>query len=249
MANNETCDTQEYIQSQYGNSPTIKKLLWAFRGHIRPEIDIQEFYKNIMDIDTATGKGLDIWGRIVGVDRNIYIDDSYVDYPLFGFKGGGTNANPFNQGVFYDPANVIIGDRVLVTLDDGNYRRLILFKALANISTADMATINQLSAKLYEDEDLLCTNIVDEGILPNGDKYNTSPMYVRFIWRKNEISNLDKQLFNEGIIFSLAAGVQYDVKIISKDPLFGFAGSGLNPFNNGAFVKIGILEDVEPQKN
>lgn len=249
MANNETCDTQEYIQSQYGNSPTIKKLLWAFRGHIRPEIDIQEFYKNIMDIDTATGKGLDIWGRIVGVDRNIYIDDSYVDYPLFGFKGGGTNANPFNQGVFYDPANVIIGDRVLVTLDDGNYRRLILFKALANISTADMATINQLSAKLYEDEDLLCTNIVDEGILPNGDKYNTSPMYVRFIWRKNEISNLDKQLFNEGIIFSLAAGVQYDVKIISKGPLFGFAGSGLNPFNNGAFVKIGILEDVEPQKN
>ena len=249
MVNNETCDTQEYIQSQYGNSPTIKKLLWAFRGHIRPEIDIQEFYKNIMDIDTATGKGLDIWGRIVGVERNIYIDDSYVDYPLFGFKGGGKNANPFNQGVFYDPAYVISGDRVLVTLDDGNYRRLILFKALANISTADMATINQLSAKLYEDEDLLCTNIIDEGILPNGDKYNTSPMYVRFIWRKNEISNLDKQLFNEGIIFSLAAGVQYDVKIISKDPLFGFAGSGLNPFNNGAFVKIGVLEDVEPQKN
>ena len=249
MANNETCDTQEYIQSQYGNSPTIKKLLWAFRGHIRPEVDIQEFYKNIMDIDTATGKGLDIWGRIVGVDRNIYIDDSYVDYPLFGFRGGGTNANPFNQGVFYDPAYVISGDRVLVTLDDGNYRRLILFKALANISTADMATINQLSAKLYEDENLLCTNIIEEGELPNGDKYNTSPMYVRFIWRKNEISNLDKQLFNEGIIFSLAAGVQYDVKIISKDPLFGFAGSGLNPFNNGAFVKIGILEDVEPQKN
>ena len=249
MVNNETCDTQEYIQSQYGNSPTIKKLLWAFRGHIRPEVAIQESYKNIMDIDTATGKGLDIWGRIVGVDRNIYIDDSYVDYPLFGFKGGGKNANPFSQGVFYDPANVISGDRVLVTLDDGNYRRLILFKALANISTADMATINQLSAKLYEDEDLLCTNIIDEGTLPNGDKYNTSPMYVRFIWRKNEISNLDKQLFNEGIIFSLAAGVQYDVKIISKDPLFGFAGSGLNPFNNGAFVKIGILEDVEPQKN
>lgn len=249
MANNETCDTQEYVQSQYGNSPTIKKLLWAFRGHIRPDVDIQEFYKNIMDIDTATGKGLDIWGRIVGVDRNIYIDDSYVDYPLFGFRGGGKNANPFNQGVFYDPAYVISGDRVLVTLDDGNYRRLILFKALANISTADMATINQLSAKLYEDEDLLCTNIIDEGTLPNGDKYNTSPMYVRFIWRKNEISNLDKQLFNEGIIFSLAAGVQYDVKIISKDPLFGFAGSGLNPFNNGAFVKIGVLEDVEPQKN
>lgn len=245
----EELDNQAYVQSQYGASSTIKQLLYDFRENIKPGVDIAVFYKNIMNIETASGIGLDIWGRIVGVERNIYVNDSYVEYPLFGFRGGGKNANPFSQGVFYDPANVISGDRVLVTLDDGNYRRLILFKALANISTADMATINQLSAKLYEDDGLLCTNIIDEGILPNGDKYNTSPMYVRFIWRKNEISNLDKQLFNEGIIFSLAAGVKYDVKIISKDPLFGFAGSGLNPFNNGAFVKIGILEDVEPQKN
>ena len=248
MANNETCDTQEYIQSQYGNSPTIKKLLWAFRGHIRPDVDIQEFYKNIMDIDTATGKGLDIWGRIVGVERNIYIDDSYVDYPLFGFKGGGKNANPFNQGVFFDPNYVISGERVLVSLDDDNYRRLILYKALANISDASMATLNKLASKLYQDEDLLCTNIVDEGTLPNGDHYNTSPMYVRFVWRNNEVSNLNKQLFETGVVFSLAAGVKYDVKIISKDPLFGFAGSGLNPFNNGAFVKINYLEDVGTQQ-
>lgn len=248
MANNDTCDTQEYIQSQYGNSPTIKKLLWAFRGHIRPDVDIEQFYKNIMDIDTATGKGLDIWGRIVGVERNIYIDDSYVDYPLFGFKGGGKNANPFNQGVFFDPNYVISGERVLVSLDDDNYRRLILYKALANISDASMATLNKLAAKLYQDEDLLCTNIVDEGTLPNGDKYNTSPMYVRFVWRNNEVSNLNKQLFETGVIFSLAAGVKYDVKIISKDPLFGFAGSGLNPFNQGAFVKINYLDDVGTQK-
>ena len=247
MANNETCDTQEYIQSQYGNSPTIKKLLWAFRGHIRPEVDIQEFYKNIMDIDTATGKGLDIWGRIVGVDRNIYIDDSYVDYPLFGFRGGGNNANPFNQGIFFDPNYVISGERVLVSLDDDNYRRLIMYKALANISSADMASINRLANMLYQDEDLLCTNIVDEGTLPNGDHYNTSPMYVRFVWRNNEVSNLNKQLFETGVIFSLAAGVKYDVKIISKDPLFGFAGSGLNPFGQGAFVKINYLEDVGTQ--
>lgn len=241
-------DKQEYVQSQYGDSPTIKGILNDFCSDILPDADIGVLYDNIINVDTAKGIGLDIWGRIVGVNRNMYVDDSYVDYPLFGFRGGGSNANPFNQGIFFDPDQVISGERVLVTLDDDNFRRLIMYKALANISSADMASINRLASILYQDEDLLCTNIVDEGTLPNGDHYNTSPMYVRFVWRKNEISNLNKQLFETGVIFSLAAGVKYDVKIISKDPLFGFAGSGLNPFNQGAFVKINYLEDVGTQQ-
>lgn len=241
-------DKQEYVQSQYGDSPTIKGILNDFRSDILPDADIGVLYDNIINVDTAKGIGLDIWGRIVGVERNMYVDDSYVDYPLFGFRGGGSNANPFNQGMFFDPDQVISGERVLVTLDDDNFRRLIMYKALANISSADMASINRLASILYEDEDLLCTNIVDEGTLPNGDRYNTSPMYVRFVWRNNEVSNLNKQLFETGVIFSLAAGVKYDVKIISKDPLFGFAGSGLNPFNQGAFVKINYLEDVGTQQ-
>ena len=241
-------DKQEYVQSQYGDSPTITVILNDFRSDILPGADIGVLYDNIINVDTAKGIGLDIWGRIVGVERNMYVDDSYVDYPLFGFRGGGSNANPFNQGMFFDPDQVISGERVLVTLDDDNFRRLIMYKALANISSADMASINRLASILYQDEDLLCTNIVDEGTLPNGDHYNTSPMYVRFVWRNNEVSNLNKQLFETGVIFSLAAGVKYDVKIISKDPLFGFAGSGLNPFNNGAFVKINYLEDVGTQQ-
>lgn len=239
---NENLAKQKYVQSQYGNSLTIRKLLSDFYGQIDPAEDIAVFYKNIMNIETASGIGLDIWGRIVGVERNIYVNDSYVEYPLFGFRGGGKNANPFDQGIFFDPDQVISGERILIALDDDNYRALILYKALANISSADMATLNQLASKLYGDTDLLCTNIVSEGTLPNGDKYNTSPMYVRFTWRKNEISNLNKWLFENGVIFSLAAGVKYDVKIISKDPLFGFAGSELNSFNQGAFVRIQFLD-------
>ena len=51
-------DKQEYIQSQYGNSPTIKKILNDFRDYIRPEIDIQTIYDNILNIDTAKRVGL-----------------------------------------------------------------------------------------------------------------------------------------------------------------------------------------------
>lgn len=229
-------DEQDYIISQYGASPTIKQLLYDFAQNINPDDDIAEFYKNIMDIETAKGEGLDYWGRIVGIERNIYIDSTTSEDPLFGFKGG--DAVPFNQGIFFDPANVQTGQRILVTLIDDSYRQLILYKALANISAADLGTLNQLAYKLFGDGDILVTNIVIEGTLPNGDKYNTTAMNVRFVWRRNEVSNLDKALFEQGIVLSLAAGVKYDLKIISKDPLFGFAGSLLNPFNQGAFVTI-----------
>lgn len=231
-------EDQPYIISQYGNSPVIKQLLYAFSQYINPETDIQTFYDNIINVMTAKGIGLDIWGRIVGVERNIYIDSTTSDDPIFGFKSGGV---PFNQGIFFNPDNVQTGKRILTTLIDDSYRQLILFKALANISSADLATLNQLAVKLFNSADIVATNITVPGTLPNGDMYNAAPMAVRFLWRQNSLSNLDKQLFTTGLLLSLAAGVEYDVNVISKDPLFGFAGSGLNPFNQGAFVKISLL--------
>ena len=229
-------DKQEYIQSQYGNSPTIKKILNYFRDYIKPEADIQTIYNNIINIDTAQGIGLDYWGRIIGIRREIFTSDTIAPYPLFGFNGSGLN--PFNQGVFVTVSDLESGNRVIATLDDTQYRRLLYFKALANISSADMSTLNKISSTLFSNESLIVTNISVEGTLKNGDKYNTSPMQVRWIWRVNDISNVDRTLFTQCIVLSLAAGVGYVVNVISEDPLFGFNGSGLNPFNQGVFVTV-----------
>lgn len=68
-------EPQPYIQSQYSASPVIKQILDDFRSNIRPDADIQTFYKNMMDIKTATGVGLDTWGNIVGIARTIILDD------------------------------------------------------------------------------------------------------------------------------------------------------------------------------
>ena len=94
-------ELQPYIQSQYAASPTILKLLWDFRENISPEADIKTFYKNIVNIETATGKGLDVWGKIINLERSVMLDD---------------------------------GQRV--TLGDDDYRRLLIYKALANITDA-----------------------------------------------------------------------------------------------------------------
>lgn len=199
-------DKQEYIQSQYSDSPTIKKLLDNFRGVILLDGDIDVFYENIMDLDTATGVGLDVWGNIVGVTRELQLED----------------------GTF-------------VTLEDDNFRQFIKFKALANISDASMATLNKMAQVLYNNDDLIITNILTPNSLDNGDYYNTTPMRVRWTWRANDVSDLERALFSQGIILCLAAGVDWTVGVISKDPLFGFKGSKLNPFNQGAFGVIANL--------
>lgn len=72
-------EPQEYIQSQYSESVTICKLLEDFREDISPTADIQMFIKNVMSLETAAGKGLDILGRIIGIERTIsYKNNSYT---------------------------------------------------------------------------------------------------------------------------------------------------------------------------
>lgn len=196
-------EDQRYIQSQYGASPTIKNILNSFRAEINPKSDIDLFINNVMNVRTANGAGLDIWGQIVSAERQLKTD---------------------------------AGD--VITLDDENYRNYILFKGFSNIADASLATLNGMTKLLYNDNTLICVNVLTQNSLPNGDYYNSTPMRVRFTWRSNDVDDIARALFSYGIISCLAAGVRYDTGVITEDPLFGFYGSGLNPFNQGAFGVI-----------
>lgn len=199
-------ENQPYIQSQYGASPVIKKILNGFRMEIDPAGDIDLFQKNVMNVNSAQGVGLDIWGNIVGVERTIRLDD-------------GTT----------------------VTLDDENFRNYIKFKAYANISDASLATLNRMGQVLYNDDTLLAVNVLTPTTNGEGAYYNATPMRIRFTWRGNDVDDVRRALFEKGIVNCLAAGVGYTVGVITKDPLFGFKGSGLQPFNNGAFGVVYTL--------
>lgn len=59
------------IISQYGVSPTILALIEKLNLAIDPDADLDAFYAWIFNVDSAQGFGLDIWGRIVGVNRTI----------------------------------------------------------------------------------------------------------------------------------------------------------------------------------
>lgn len=197
-------DVQEYIQSQYSNSPTMKQILLNLTDNINPDADIDVFYQNIMNIDSANGVGLDIWGTIVGAPRKLQLEE----------------------------------DSKEIILSDDMYKNYIKFKMLANISPATLKTLNKISYILYNNTSLSVANIQTEGTLDNGDFYNTTPMMVRFTWQTSEVTDQDRAIFVQGVLFCLAAGVGWDLVVIDTDNIFGFAGSGLNSFNQGTFAQI-----------
>ena len=59
------------VISQFANSPVILSLIDSMNSAVSPSANIDAFYSAVWDINTATGYGLDVWGRIVGVSRNL----------------------------------------------------------------------------------------------------------------------------------------------------------------------------------
>jgi hypothetical protein len=131
------------IISQYGQSPTIQALINVFNQWIDPSANIDAFFNDIWNVDTATGYGLDVWGRIVGVGRVLKINTAGS---FFGFdEAGNVSANPFNSAPFYSGQQI---NSNFILNDDG-FRVLILAKALANICNGSIPAINQILLLLF----------------------------------------------------------------------------------------------------
>ncbi len=71
------------ILSQYANSPTITQMLANIQQYLDPTGNIDDFYDDVWNIQTAQGYGLDVWGRIVGVNRILQVSNT----AYFGFIG------------------------------------------------------------------------------------------------------------------------------------------------------------------
>ena len=73
-------DYKEFVLSQYANSPRFMALLNGFVESIGTDVDVDKFYEKIFNILTAEGYGLDIWGKILDISRNITLDDGKIYY-------------------------------------------------------------------------------------------------------------------------------------------------------------------------
>ena len=199
---------EKTIQSQYGASPHIIGIVKAAAEQLDPATDIETFYNEVFNPLTAEGVGLDVWGRIVGANRYLTVDNE--DY--FGFLG--SLLNPFNQAPFY-----IHGDTDHYRLADEAYRTLIFLKAAANIGNATLPSLKEILSTLFEDSVLVM---------------NIGEMKVRVVF-EFYLSAYDRALFAEYGLLNLGAGVGFEYYQIEPQNTFGFDGSGLQPFSQGIF--------------
>ena len=136
-------NVEQTIISQYANSPTITQLIKNINSYIDPRSDIENFFNFVWNVDTAQGFGLDIWGRIVGVDRYLLLP---VNEKYFGFSDAAPEVYPFNEGIFYNGQSNSTDTHAL---SDTAFRKLIYAKAISNIININAPSINQLISNLF----------------------------------------------------------------------------------------------------
>ena len=86
-------DWRRTIISQYANSPILTGMIERLAQSIDQKPNFDAFVADIWDLDTAQGIGLDIWGRIVGVERTLEIASG--DY--LGFEEALPGSEAFND--------------------------------------------------------------------------------------------------------------------------------------------------------
>ena len=204
------------ILSQYSASPRILALARGFALRLDPAPDIDTFFENIFDIETARGWGLDNWGRILGVPRGVQV--ATVDW--FGYYGSGLQ--PWNQAPWFNPQQATNN----YPLTDEAYRKLLMYKAAANIGSADSATINRLLKQIFPDT---FDHIVDNG-----------NMSIRAVFN-DYLQPVEIGILNTYGALNKGAGVQWIYLSVNPDEVFGFDNSGFQPFDQGVFIPYQLV--------
>lgn len=136
------------IISQFANSTRLTSLIENMQEYIDQTENFDIFFDNMWNIDTAFGYGLDVWGRILNVSRNLTIVTT-VTGVFFGFEEAGTlSANPFNSAPFFSSSQITTLTSTF-SLSDDVYRTLLFAKALSNITDGSIPAINQLLLNLF----------------------------------------------------------------------------------------------------
>ena len=209
-------DIEKTIIMQYLHSPALLGLIRGFNAAIDPEAWLQAFYAKVFDVDTAEGWGLDVWGRIVAIERTLEIEGS--DWLPFGFKGQ-TCAN-FGHGPFY---NRSVSNNFI--LQDNAYRLLIMLKAASNITDGTLPSLNNIIARLFEGQGRAAV-------------VHTGTMKIRFIFYFN-LEPFQRAWLLCDDVPPKPAGVGYDVYEVRPEITFGFRGTGGRNFNHGIFQPKG----------
>lgn len=201
------------VISQYANSPTLRQLIRNMDEYINPDADFDAFYSYVWNVETAQGFGLDIWGRIVGVGRMLTVpgNETYLGY------NEALDWQPFNQAPFY------MGTQATQTyrLADDAYRKLILVKALANISDCTSPSLNRLLSNLFEGRGRCYVS-------------DTGKMEFRYVFEFS-LEPYEIAILTQSGAIPKPAAVLANVLQVDISSTFGFKEALMQPFGSGVF--------------
>lgn len=217
-------DVDITVISQYANSSTILQLIKNMAQYMRQDVNFQNFYNFVWNVNTAQGFGLNIWGRIVDISRLLEIPNNLN---LFGFENSQVppGVQPFNFGVFNVPGGEVSQSYLL---PDDAYRTLILVKALANISRTDAPSINRLLQNLFPNRGK--AYVIDLG-----------GMAMQFTF-EFQLTITEYAILSQSGALPHPAGVRVAIVTVPAGvDLFGFAEApGSDTFGFGVFYLPGI---------
>ncbi|MFT9316108.1 MAG: DUF2612 domain-containing protein [Acetobacter orientalis] len=163
-------DVQKTVLSQYSCAPTLNALIEAWNQTLDPTRLIETWFTNVWNLDTAQGYGLDVWGRIVGVERVLTLStDSF-----FGFaEPQDLTLQPFNAAPWYSGTQTTSNYR----LSDEAFRQLINAKALANITDGSITSLNAILMTLFAGQGDVW--VADTGTMTLTYTFNFAPSAVQ----------------------------------------------------------------------
>lgn len=211
------------IISQYANSPALVQLVDFMEQDIDPSTDLDAFYAYVWNVLTAQGFGLDVWGKIVGIGRQLNIPGTINN---LGFSEG-PSGQPFGQAPFYagPPASTVF------TLGDDAYRTLIFVKALSNISNCTAPSLNHLLQVLFPGRGR--TYVADTG-----------QMQMRYVF-EFALQPFEMSILTQSGAVARPAAVLAQVLTVDLPNTFGFAEAGIyQPFGQGVFFSSNGLQNA-----
>jgi hypothetical protein len=183
------------IISQYANSPAMLAILGSANAAISPDADLQLIYDSILNINTAVGYGLDILGRIVGISRLVTLP---ANTNFVGWREA-SSWQPWGQAPWWDGNISELGVSTVQALNDTVFRRVVLAKALANISNCSALSINTILRVLFGATAAQYAYVQDLG--------NMS-MVIQFL---DNISDYNMYILTQKAIIPKPAGVQASI--------------------------------------
>ena len=222
-------DAQGSILAQYANSPTITTIVDFINQWIDPTADLDSFYSVIWNVQTASGFGLDVWGRIVDVPRQLLVPSTpaYLGFDeAFTSATSASGPQPFNQSPMY--AGPLAS--AAYSLSDDAYRKLIMVKAMANITDCTSPSINALLTYMFAGRGRAYVN-------------DTGSMTIRYVF-EFILTPVELAILTNSKAIPRPAGVQVSILQLDVSNSFGFANTGLQPFGQGSFFTSQGLQNA-----